>query len=465
MEAATAASGLSERLRARRLEREFERLRPLGEAYLLRRFDGQISRADAEDAVAEVLARLHGRIVVGKAPENLRATFLTAARNAVIDQLRARALRPTAPLEAAAEATDPSASPSERAEGREDSVRLQEMLARMRARYGEALMLHYGLGMTVPQISCHLGISRPAAKKLMLRAVREARERMMEIEGAEVCPQMRGLAWRSLLDKEASELASDAEAEALRAHFGHCGACRSFLAKLRERLHELGSVAVLGLAAGDCLGEQSGIGAHLGQWAGTAVQGAEAAVEKARQLALRASGSFSSGEGAAGALAGAGQKVVAICGTASAATATCLITGAVGPGLGAGVPSGQVEPALRVKSSPALTRQIEPAPEPAAPAPVEPIADPAPLRPTPDPEPAPVDEALPPAPPELAVPAAPPPEPPPSEFGLEGGRSESPQSAAPVAPPASSEAGAAPAAPPSPSGPGSDGSAGVGFQG
>src|SRR5262245_45529185 len=69
-------------------EQELERLRPLGESYLRRRFGGSISAADAEDAVAEVIIRLHRRIEEGRSPENLRAAFFTSVRNAAIDHHR-----------------------------------------------------------------------------------------------------------------------------------------------------------------------------------------------------------------------------------------------------------------------------------------------------------------------------------------------------------------------------------------
>jgi RNA polymerase sigma factor (sigma-70 family) len=428
METAAAVSRLPERLRARRLEREFERLRPLGEAYLLRRFNGQISRADAEDAVAEVLARLHRRIDEGQAPDNLRAVFFTAARNAAIDLLRSRQIRPTAPLEAAASAVDEGALPAERAESRENAVRLQEMLARMHGKYGEAIVLRFGLGLSVPQIAEHLEISLPAAKKLMLRATRQAKERLLAIEGAQFCPEMRALARRSLLEKQASGLASEAEAEVLRSHFAHCGACRSFLASLRDTLHELGAVGLAGLASGDRLG-QAGAFEQVGHWLGATANGLETGAEKARQLALRASGALSSGEGAAGALVGTGQKVAAICGAATAATATCLITGAVGPGLGASPPPSEHEqrqPAPRVNSAPARAQAPEPAAPPPAAEPGEPPGEPSlPAAPTVGTEEAAVA-------PESS-PAVTPPQaesPPPSEFGVEGGQSGAPSSQA-----------------------------------
>src|SRR3954452_5167904 len=82
---------------------ECESLRPQGEAYVLRRFGGQLNHADAEDVVAEVLIRLHQRASRGHKPDNLRAAFFTSVRNAAIDQLRARGTHSTVGLDAARE--------------------------------------------------------------------------------------------------------------------------------------------------------------------------------------------------------------------------------------------------------------------------------------------------------------------------------------------------------------------------
>ena len=112
MEAASAVSSFSARLRADSFERECERLRPLGEAYLLRRFGGSLNRADAEDAVAEVLIRLHRMAAAGRPPLNLRATFFASVRNQGIDQLRSRAAKPTVALEAAAYAPSLGGAPA-----------------------------------------------------------------------------------------------------------------------------------------------------------------------------------------------------------------------------------------------------------------------------------------------------------------------------------------------------------------
>jgi len=415
MEAAAAIlRELPARRRAAEFERECERLRPLGEAYVLRRFGGSLGRADAEDAVADVLIRLHRRMEEGRAPENLRAAFFTSARNAAIDLLRSRAAKPTAPLEVAADAPAQSAIPAERAESREDAVRLQEALRRMRGNYREAIVLRFGLGLTVPEIAAHLGISLPAAKKLLLRATRQVKQRLEAIEGAEFCPEMRDLARHSLLEKEASGLASEAEAAVLHTHFEHCGSCRSFLAELHGALHEVGSAALLGLTAADSLSGRLGVAERLTGLADVATDAAAAGAGRARHLAMKLTGVSGNADSATtGMLAGTGQKIAAVCG-AGAATATCLLTGVAGPGIGISASAPQPEPPARVKtvaSTPAEPQPVAPAPVPEpAPAPA-PSPDPAP---EPDRSPAPaLNPAAEPTPP-------PPPTSPPSEFGIEG---------------------------------------------
>jgi RNA polymerase sigma factor (sigma-70 family) len=344
MEAATKALRPSARGRALRLERSCEQLRPLGEAYVMRHFAGQLGRADAEDAVAEVLIRLHRRIAEGHPPENLRAAFFTSVRNAAIDQLRSRAAKPTVGLEAALGTPAEAAAPPEWAQSREEAARLQDALARLRGRYREAILLRFGLGLTVPEIATHFQISLPAAKKLMLRAMRHVKERLVAIEAAEFCPEMQELARRSLFEREASGLASESEAEVLRAHFAHCGSCRSFLASMHERLHDLGAAALFGLMAGQPSAARAGFIDRVGEWLGGVGHGLHIGVEKGRQLALRITGTAPGGDGgAAGALLGSGQKIAAICTAGAATTATCLLTGALGSGIGINAPAAHVE--------------------------------------------------------------------------------------------------------------------------
>jgi len=454
MEAAGAIrTTLPAQLRARSFERECERLRPLGEAYLLRRFSGSLNRVDAEDAVAEVLIRLHHQMAAGRTPQNLRAAFFTSARNAAIDQLRSRAAKPTVALEAVAEAPAFNPSPAERAESREDAVRLQEALGRMRGNYREAIVLRFGLGLNVPEIAQHLGISLPAAKKLLLRATQQVKKRLVAIEGEEFCPEMRELARQSLFEKEASGLASEAEGRILHAHFEHCGSCRSFLASLHESLHELGGGALLAGAATDQLGGKVGVVDHLARWVGGATHGAQAATSKLRFAAFKATGALQSGDaGTAGALAGTGQKIAAICTAGAATTATCLATGVFGPGIGVTAPP----PASAHESPPAKVKAVsDPVPAPEAPAP------------TPEPNPTPPSEAgsgQASAPSSEAAPSPPPSETPAQQSQAQFGIESSPPPAPEPAPaPAVSSGGGGSSS--SGSGPAGSGTESFGFHG
>lgn len=434
MEAATAAPSLRARARAARFARECERLRPLGEAYVLRRFGGSLNRADAEDAVAEVLIRLHRMSEAGTPPQNLRATFFASTRNQAIDQLRSRAARPTVELDAAGEVQAGGPPPAEWAEGREDAARLQEALARMRGNYREAILLRYGLGMTVPEIAEHCEISLPAAKKLVLRATAQARERMEAVEGSEVCPEIRELVRRLVLEKEVSGLGEEGEVSLLRAHLAHCGHCKTFLASLHEHLHDLGSAAVLGYAGAERFGH-AGVLDGLGSWGASLLDGAHSGGGRIRTIAYKAGGAFSGSDGApAGALLTTGQKIAAVCTAGAATTATCLLTGAVGPGIVSTAPPDRPErppaqvreelpaeqPIAPVQGTPAPTP--EPAPEPDRGEPASAPAAPAPSKPL--------------APsPEEAEAASPPSKEPRGEFDIEG---------SPVATPAPVESSPAP---------------------
>lgn len=441
MEAATAAPSPLARVRAARFERECERLRPLGEAYVLRRFGGSLNRADAEDAVAEVLIRLHRLAEDGRRPENLRATFFASVRNQAIDQLRARAARPTVELEAAGEVQAGDPPPPELAEGREDAARLQEALGRMRGNYREAILLRYGLGMTVPEIAEHCQISLPAAKKLVLRATAQARARMEAVEGSELCPEIREQARRLVLEKEVSGLGEDAELPVLRAHLGHCGHCKSFVASLNGHLHDLGSAAVLGYAGGEQFGH-AGVLEGFGGWGASLLDGAQAGGGRLRTLAYKASGAFNAADGTpASAILTTGQKIAAVCTAGAATTATCLLTGAVGPGI---VSSPDPD---RPERPPAQVREELPTEQPTAPVQEAPAPEPLPT-PAPDPErdrgeaasaPA-ASRPVPPSP-EEAEAASPPSEEPRGEFGLEDLPAASPAPAEPAPPAAARSAG------------------------
>lgn len=331
MEAARTLTRLPERMRRRRFTAACEELRPLGIAYVLRRFGAGLDRADAEDVVAEVIIRFDRLDQAGRRPDRLRPAFFQSVRNASYDSLRYRGVRPTAPLEAAEWQTTDAPAPEELAESHDNIVRLREAMARMRPNYREAIVLRFGLGLTVPEIAAQVGISLPAAKKLVLRSTAQIRSRMEAIEERSFCPEMREIAERSVLDGELAGIAEEDQTAAIKAHLEHCGSCRGFLVALRSNLHELGGAALLGGLASERLGLGSRLLAHVH----SAVQGTQAGAGRARLAAYRLGGAFrAEGADSAGLLTGTGQKIAAACTAGAAGAATCVATGIVGPGIG-----------------------------------------------------------------------------------------------------------------------------------
>jgi RNA polymerase sigma factor (sigma-70 family) len=338
-------------------ERECERLRPLGEAYVLRRFGGQLNHADAEDAVAEVLIRLHQRAARGETPENLRAAFFTSVRNAAIDQLRARGARPTVALDAANGLAADGAAPIEYAETREESAVLAEALAGMRRNYREALLMRFGIGLTIPEIAERRGITLNAAKKLVLRGTRQAKRRLLDVTSEAHCEEMQTLAKRQLVEKYLAEMASEQEVAELEKHLEHCGRCKSLVMSLHQGLHDAASGLVVAGGVGDYVAEKAGLASQLSDWLSAAHDHAQLAAEKARLVAFKTSGAVQGGDAATGGLlAGGSQKIVALCATGAAA-ATCVGAGVVGPGVaGVDVIRGDNQ-AAHEKPAPGATRE------------------------------------------------------------------------------------------------------------
>lgn len=331
MEAARTLTHLPERLRRRRFTAACEELRPLGVAYVLRRFGGSLDHADAEDVVAEVIIRFDRLDRSGRPPERLRPAFFQSVRNAALDLLRYRGVRPTAPLEAAEWQPADAPGPEDHAESSEEVARLREAMARMRPNYREAIALRFGLGLTVPEIAARVGISLPAAKKLVLRSTAQIRERMEGIEGRCFCPEMQEIAERSVIDGELAEFSDPSRSAAVKAHLEHCGACRAFLADLHRNLHELGTAALLGgLATG-----KVGLAARLLSGLHAHVEALHTGAARLRLATYRAGGALRA-EGAepAGLLAGGGQKIAVLCTAGAAGAGACIATGIVGPGLG-----------------------------------------------------------------------------------------------------------------------------------
>jgi hypothetical protein len=192
-------------------------------------------------------------------------------------------------------------------------------------------MLRFGAGMTVPEVAARMQVTQPAAKNVIARATEQARRHFEAIEARRFCPEIQHLVRASLLDSEPADLAEESERRTLHAHLEHCGGCKSFLADLHRNLNELGSGALV--AAN--LTQHAAPLAHLARWLDHAVQALHGGAAKARLTAYRLGGALNGDAAPGGALAGTTQKALAVCGAATATTATCLASGLVGPGIGA----------------------------------------------------------------------------------------------------------------------------------
>ena len=327
---------------------------------MLRRFGGRLNHADAEDAVAEVLIRLHQRAARGETPENLRAAFFTSVRNAAIDQLRARGARPTVALDAANGLAADGAAPIEYAETREESAVLAEALAGMRRNYREALLMRFGIGLTVPEIAERRGITLNAAKKLVLRGTRQAKRRLLDVTSEAHCEEMQTLAKRQLVEKYLAKVASEQEVAELEKHLEHCGRCKSMVLTLHHGLHEAASGAIVSSSVAGELTGKVGVIDHVASWAHGAHDHAQLIGEKLRFATFKATGALGGGDPTAGsAFAGAGAKIATACG--GAAAAACLATGVVGPGVpGVALGSGGEKPPGQEQTTPTVPQETSP---------------------------------------------------------------------------------------------------------
>jgi len=156
----------------------------------------------------------------------------------------------------------------------------------MRGNYREAIVLRFGLGLTVPEIARHLQISLPAAKKLVLRATRQVKKRLEAIEG---CGVLSGdaRARPSLLVREADQRARERERSRDPADpFQALRLVQVVFASLHDTLHEFGSSALFVGASTTHMGGKMGVFDQLANWAGDVAHGAQAGAGKLRLAAF-----------------------------------------------------------------------------------------------------------------------------------------------------------------------------------
>lgn len=144
-------------------------------AYLLYRTG---SRQDAEDLTQRVFSQALASIA-GYDPRggSVGGWLFTIAHNLLANYHRTRARRPSAPLEAAAAAADPTAS-FEGVEAEEDARAVRRAISRLPPDRQHLILLKYVVGLSNAEIGRVLGKSEGAVKSLLRRTLAALRREM-----------------------------------------------------------------------------------------------------------------------------------------------------------------------------------------------------------------------------------------------------------------------------------------------
>lgn len=138
------------------------------------------SPQDAEDLMQRVFSQAFAALETFT-PEggSVRAWLFTIAHNLLANYYRTRARRPSAPLEAAANAVDPML-PLEGLEAQEDAREVRRALSRLSEERQHLILLKYAVGLSNAEIGRVLGKSEGAVKSLIRRTLAALRREMEE---------------------------------------------------------------------------------------------------------------------------------------------------------------------------------------------------------------------------------------------------------------------------------------------
>jgi RNA polymerase sigma factor (sigma-70 family) len=141
--------------------------------------------ADALDLSQEVFLRLL-RVEHYETIRNLEAYLFTVASH-VLHQHTVRQAATPASIDisevfAELQLTSDD-DPAARAEGQQKLKELERALGQMPPKISATLFLHRFVGLTIEEIGREIGVSRPAAKKYLARALIECRDALKEGEG------------------------------------------------------------------------------------------------------------------------------------------------------------------------------------------------------------------------------------------------------------------------------------------
>lgn len=155
----------------------------------LRRFFGSRLKnsADAQDLMQEVFLRLM-RIDHEESIRSPEAYLFTVANHVLYQHsLRESAMPPSVDISEVVGDLQfgSSEDPLARVDAQQRLRRLEHTLAHLPPKFSTALLLHRFRGMPLADIAKQLGVSRPAAKKYLAKALSHCRDALQESEGSQ----------------------------------------------------------------------------------------------------------------------------------------------------------------------------------------------------------------------------------------------------------------------------------------
>jgi RNA polymerase sigma factor (sigma-70 family) len=332
---------------------------------LRRKFSADFTTRYADELIAKAAKEYVVAEARGERIENPGGFLVDVAYKRAIDALRKESNDPELDeLEAASSLPDPSvADPSEELERDEVRSQVYEAIAHLEGEERQVIALVYFEGMSGREAAGPLGISQSSSLRRLRSASAKLREWLPAIEQGSFCteaaPQLRALA---------AGTAEGLEETQAKLHLENCAACRETMARREAFGFEVGLAAWLSLS-GAASAQAHLLGDRLAGLCEAARDAVTAAIDRARELALRLTGS-----GGAEAAGGAGSAALgkAAAGACATAAAVCAVTGVIGPGIGGVDLSGGGHEAAAPKARSASASRT-PVPAPASPAERTPI--------------------------------------------------------------------------------------------
>lgn len=131
-----------------------------------------VERGEAEDVLQEVYITVWRKAAEFDAARASPITWMvTIARNRAIDRLRAKIVRPTAPLDAAAEIADPAPAADVRIDAARDAARVDAALATLDPRHAAVIRRAYFEGLTYDALSADEGVPVGTLKSWVRRGL------------------------------------------------------------------------------------------------------------------------------------------------------------------------------------------------------------------------------------------------------------------------------------------------------